>query len=268
MKNIQLPDVDLAVFDCGNGRPLVLVHGFPMDHTLWNEQAAALGKHYRVIRPDLRGFGRSSTTPNKVTVNRWADDLAAMLDALAINVPIVLAGLSMGGYVAFQFFQTHRARLAGLILCDTKAEADTPSAAAARLETAERVQREGSQVLVETMLPRLLAPHTRQHRPDVVERLRQMILSGDPNGQAATLRGLAERPNFTPLLAKIDCPTLFIVGRQDIISPPDEMRAMSREIPGSKLVEIENAGHVSPLEAPQEVTAAMENFLRDGLGRS
>jgi len=261
MPTLKLPGVELALADHGAGRPVVLIHGFPMDHSIWDQQVRSLAPHYRVITPDLRGFGRSSVTPGKVTVEQWADDLAAMLDALKISEPIVLGGLSMGGYVAFRFFAAHRSRLAGLILCDTKAAADSPQAAAGRLETAQRTEREGAQFLAETMLPRLLAPATQAQKPEVVDRLRQIILAGDRFGYAATSRGLAQRPNFTPLLPQIDCPTLLIVGRHDAISTVAEMDAMARAIPDSRIVEIDGAGHVSPLEAPGEVTRAMEQFL-------
>ena len=158
MRTLSLPGVELALADHGAGRPVVLIHGFPMDHSIWAQQIQSLAPRYRVIAPDLRGAGRSSVTPGKTTVEQWADDLAAMLDALKIAEPIVLGGLSMGGYVAFRFFKAHRPRLAGLILCDTKAVADTPQAAAGRLETAQRLEREGGQFLADTMLPRLLAP--------------------------------------------------------------------------------------------------------------
>ena len=261
MPTIKLPGVDLSFADHGAGRPVVLIHGFPMDHSIWVHQVQALAPRYRVITPDLRGAGRSSVTPGKVTVEHWADDLAAMLDALKIDEPIVLGGLSMGGYVAFRFFQAHRSRLAGLILCDTKAVADTPQAAAGRLELAGRLEREGNQFLADTMPPRLLAPATLDGKPEVVERLRQIILAGDPVGYAATSRGLAERPNFTLLLSQIDCPALLLVGRQDAISTAAEMNAMARAIPAARIVEIPNAGHVTPMEAPAEVTAAMQQFL-------
>jgi len=261
MPTLNLPGVELALADQGSGRPIVLIHGFPMDHSIWAQQVQSLAPHYRVITPDLRGSGRSSVTPGKATVEQWADDMATMLDALKITEPIVLGGLSMGGYVAFRFFQAHRSRLAGLILCDTKAMADTPQAAAGRLETARRMEREGGQFLADTMLPRLLAPATLDGKPEVVDCLRKIILAGDPVGYAATSRGLAERPNFTPLLPQIDCPTLLIVGRQDAISTLAEMNAMTRAIPGSRIVEIDSAGHVTPLEAPEEVSRAMREFL-------
>ena len=261
MPTLSLPGVELFVGDRGAGRPLVLIHGFPMDQSIWSAQARALAGQCRVLTPDLRGFGRSSVTPGKVTVEQWADDLAAMLDALRIGEPIVLGGLSMGGYVAFRFFQAHRGRLAGLVLCDTKAAADTPQAAAGRLETAARLEREGPQFLAETMLPRLLAPATFNGRPEVVDRLREIIMAGDPVGYAATLRGLAERPDSTPVLPKIDCPTLLIVGRQDPLSTVAEMNAMARAIPASQIVEIDGAGHVTPMEKPEEVNRAMGEFL-------
>ena len=263
MPSLTLPGFELALADRGAGRPVVLLHGFPMDHSIWAQQLQSLAAHYRVITPDLRGMGRSSVTPGKVTVEQWADDVAAMLDALKVAEPIVLGGLSMGGYVAFRFFQAHRSRLAGLILCDTKAAADTPQAAAGRLETAQRLEREGSQFLADAMLPRLMAPVTLEARPELVDRLRQIILAGDPRGYAATSRGLAERPNFTPLLSQIDCPTLLIVGRQDAISTVAEMNSMARAIPGSRIVEIDGAGHVTPMESPAAVSEAVEEFLRE-----
>jgi 3-oxoadipate enol-lactonase len=261
MPTVKLPGAELAYSDHGAGRPVMLIHGFPMDRSTWARQAESLAPHYRIITPDLRGFGRSSVTPGKVTVEQWADDLAGMLDALQITEPVVLGGLSMGGYVAFRFFQAYRSRLAGLILCDTKAVADTPQAAAGRLETAQRLEREGSAFLAEAMLPRLLSPDTLSRRPEVVDHLRQIILGGDPCGYAATSRGLAERPNFTPLLPTIDCPTLLIVGLQDPISTVAEMNAMAQAISGARIVEIEGAGHVTPMEAPEAVTSAMGQFL-------
>ena len=262
MPTINLPGVDLALADQGAGRPVVLVHGFPMDHSIWAGQVESLAR--RITALSRRTFAASAAVRSrreKVTVEQWADDLAAMLDALKIREPIVLGGLSMGGYVAFRFFQAYRPRLAGLILCDTKAAADTPQAAAGRTVTALRLEHEGCHFLADAMLPRLLAPVTLDSKPEVVERLRQIILAGDPLGYAATSRGLAERPDFTPLLSRIDCPTLLIVGRQDAISSVAEMTAMARAIPGSRIVEIEGAGHVTPLEAPDEVTAAMGEFL-------
>jgi 3-oxoadipate enol-lactonase len=254
------------VTERGKGRPVVLLHGFPMDHSIWDHQIETLSARYRVIAPDLSSIGEGAAVPGKVTVQEWADGLAKMLGALKIDEPIVLGGLSMGGYIAFQFFQSHRARLAGLILCDTRAAADTPQAAAGRLETAARLECEGTGFLPDAMLPRLLAPATLDGKPEVVERLRRTMLAGDPYSYAATLRGLAERPDFTPILPKIDCPALLVVGQRDAISPPAEMTALARAMPAirkraPRLVEIEDAGHVTPLEAPEAVSRAIGEFL-------
>ena len=215
-----------------------------------------------MLAPDLRGFGRSAAGPGEVaSMEQMADDLAALLDALGIGAPVVLCGLSMGGYIALAFWKKYRARLRGLVLCDTRAGADTPEAAAARRRTAGRVLREGPAVLVETMLPRLLAPETLAGDPPVVGQLRSMMAAGDRRGVAAALHGMAQRQDFTPLLPTIDCPTLLIVGREDAISSPAEMARMARAIPGARLVEIPAAGHMAPLERPAEVNAALLQFL-------
>ena len=264
MKTVQVNDIDLAVVDEGRGRPLVLVHGFPLDHGIWAGQIAALSPHYRVIAPDLRGFGRSAVTPGKVTIEQFADDLGAMLDVLGVTEPVVLAGLSMGGYIGFQFWEKHRSWLRGLVLCDTRSAADTPEAAAGRLAAADRVERDGPQVLVDLMLGHMFSPVTVQTRPEVVEDLRRAILGQHAEGLAAAARGLAARPNFTPLLPQIDCPTLLVVGKQDAISTPAEMAIMAGAIPGARLVEIEGAGHLAPLEKPAEVAAAIGEFLAAG----
>jgi 3-oxoadipate enol-lactonase len=262
MKTIHVNGIDLAAADLGAGRPLVLLHAFPLTHAIWEEQIAALAAAERVVAPDLRGFGQSGVTPGCVTMDQFADDLAAMLDALGIAEPVVLAGLSMGGYVALRFFQMHRGRLAGLLLCDTRAAADTPQAAAARRETAARVEQEGPGVLAEAMLPKLLSPATFAGRPEVVERVRRMILGGNARGLAAAARGMAQRPDFTALLPRIDLPVLVIVGGDDAISTPQEMGALARAIPAARYVEIPAAGHLSPLEKPAEVSTAIAEFLR------
>ena len=261
MKSLHVNGIRFAIVDEGSGPAVVLVHGFPLDHTIWEGQIRLLARHGRVIAPDLRGFGASEATPEAVSIAQHADDLAAMLDALGVAEPVVLAGLSMGGYVALSFYRKYRSRLRGMILCDTRAAADTPQAAAGRLESAARVEREGPRVLAELMLPRMFAPATFQDRPEVVGRLERMILAGNAVGLAAAARGLAQRPDFTAMLPEIDCPTLLIVGKHDAISTAAEMGAMARSIPGARLVEVEEAGHMAPLEKPAEVAAAMEDFV-------
>jgi pimeloyl-ACP methyl ester carboxylesterase len=285
-KNQRIDDIELVHEDRGMGVPLLLVHGFPLDHSMWAAQIEALAPVCRVIVPDLRGFGRSGRAPGvspgmasprfadhpradargsplqvSVSMEQLADDLAALLDALGIAEPIVLCGLSMGGYVAFQFCRKYAARLRGLVLCDTRAAADTPEVAAGRLVMADRVLREGPAPLVETMIPRLFSTETAQQRPEVVAALRNVMMSNDPRGIAAAARGMAERPDSTPMLGEIRCPTLVLVGQHDALSTPAEMRTIAAAIPRSQFVEIAAAGHMSPLENPEAVTAALKDFL-------
>jgi 3-oxoadipate enol-lactonase len=261
MRTLTVNGVELALVDCGRGTPLVLVHGFPLDHSMWSAQIEALREECRVIAPDLRGFGRSGVSAGTVSMEQFADDLAALLDGLKVRQPIALCGLSMGGYIALQFWRKYAARVRGLILCDTRAAADSPEAAAGRREMAQRVLREGPAPLVDTMIPRLFAPATREKHPEVVDALRRVMLGTNPRGIAAAADGMAERPDATPLLGSIDCPSLVIVGQQDVISPPEEMRAIARAIPHARLLEIAGSGHMTPLENPGEVTAALREFL-------
>ncbi len=261
MEAVDIGGATLAVVDRGAGPPLVLVHGFPLDHSMWNEQILVLSEHYRVIAPDLRGFGYSELTHGTVTMNQMADDTAAMLDVLGIAEPVTFCGLSMGGYVAWQFWNRHAARLRGLILCDTRAVGDTPEVAADRHEMAERVLREGPGPLVETMMPKLFAESTVREQPDVVEALRSVMLGNDPIGIAAAGRGMAVREDFTPRLPEIQCPALVLVGQHDAISTPDEMASIARALPHARFVEIAGSGHMSPMERPEEVNRAMAGFL-------
>ena len=261
MKRVRVNDVELAYRDEGAGRPLVLVHGFPLDHSMWDAQIAALAKRRRVIAPDLRGFGGSGVSYGPVAMRQFAADLAGLLDALAIREPIVLCGLSMGGYVAFAFWEAYPARVAGLILCDTRAAADAPAAAEGRRQTAQRVLSEGPQFLVETMTPKLFAAATLGDRRELVAAQQQVMLKTDPRGIAAASLGMAERPDMTARLPEIACPALVVVGAEDAISPPAEMRELARAMPRARFMEIAGAGHMSPLEQPEAVNRAIEQFL-------
>jgi pimeloyl-ACP methyl ester carboxylesterase len=263
MKKVTLHGTTLATEDRGSGRPLVLVHGFPLDHTMWEAQIEALSGRWRVIAPDLRGFGQSGVSAGTVTMEQFADDVAGLLEALEIREPVVLCGLSMGGYVAWQFWRKYAARLRGLILCDTRADADSTETAAARRETAGRVLCEGPGVLAEAMLPRLLAPETLQARPEIAGRLRRTILGCDPRGAAAAALGMAQRPDVTSQLALVGCPTLVIVGALDVISPVEEMLSIAGKIPAARFVSIDGAGHMAPMERPAEVNDAIAAFLNE-----
>ncbi len=261
MKTRTVNGVKVAYLERGTGPAVLLVHGFPLDHTMWSAQLEALCDRHRVIVPDLRGFGRSGVTPGTVTMEQFADDLAALLDGLGIGEPVALGGLSMGGYVAFQFVRKHARRLAALMLCDTRAVADTPEQVENRRQTADRLERDGTSWLPETMIPRLFAKSTVESRPEIVAAMREVMAAGDPRGLAAASRGMALRPNATTLLERIACPTLVLVGAEDALSPAAEMRRIASAIEKSRCVEIPAAGHMAPVEQPQAVNAALGAFL-------
>lgn len=249
------------VSDQGSGPPLLLVHGFPLDHTMWRHQITHFQGTHRVIAPDLRGFGQTAVSPGTVTMQQHADDLAALLPLLSENRPVILCGLSMGGYIAWQFVERHRSKLAALVVCDTKAAPDTPEAKKMRLESAEKLEREGTAFLANNMLPRLFGDELANDPRPFVEETAAVILRTDPRGAAAAQRGMAERVDYRPRLASIDVPTLVLCGEKDVISPPKEMREIAAAIPGAKYVEIPGASHMAPLESPEPVNAALSEFL-------
>jgi 3-oxoadipate enol-lactonase len=262
MRSISLADVELAVEDRGSGPVLFFVHGFPLDHTMWRWQIDEFSQRYRVLAPDLRGFGQSTLGDGPVTMRRYADDLAELLDQLDVRDKNVFCGLSMGGYIAWQFWQKYAERLAALVFCDTRAVADTPQAKTGRTELAARVKAEGPQAAADAMLPKLFGPESQRDHPAAIAETRAAIVRNSPTGIAAALAGMAERPDSSDMLAGINVPTLVIVGEHDTLSPPAEMRGIADRIPGAQFALIPAAGHMSPLENPPAFNAALEHFLR------
>lgn len=266
MNRITLATVDLAYIDRGAGQPVVLLHGFPLDHTMWSAQIDALSRTCRVIAPDLRGFGQSSlgnADPARgVTMEQYADDVAALLDALEIKVPIVLVGFSMGGYIAWQFARKHQIRLRALIQCDTRAAADTDEARANRLKMAEKIHEWGSGRVAEMMGPKLFANGTFEKNSEIVQELRQVVERTSPAAIAAAQRGMATRPDMTNFLPTINLPTLILAGVEDALIPPTEMQQIADTIPHGQYVEIPNAGHMTTIENPEAVNEALLRFLK------
>lgn len=266
MKTIRCGTIDLHTIDVGQGPPVLLVHGFPLDHGMWQSQMEELSRDHRVIAPDLRGFGQSKLpdgplAADAVTMEQYADDLALLLDGLAVRDSVTFCGLSMWGYIAWQFWRRHANRLARLILCDTRAVADSPDAAKGRLDTAKKVLAEGSGVVAQGMLPKLIAAGTVEQQPHIKQQLAATMSGTSPAGIAAALRGMAVRPDVTSWLPSINVPTLVLVGAEDAIAPPAEMRSIAAAIPGAQFVEIAAAGHMAPLENPAASNAALRKFL-------
>ena len=255
--------------DTGQGVPIVAVHAFPLDGAMWRYQVEGLHDAARWIVPDLRGFGGSLSTeqwlggnslPPARTPALLACELAKLLDHAEVD-RAVLCGASMGGYVAFEFERRHRDRLLGLILCGTRADADSAAKVCDRRKLAEETMQRGSEVVADAFSPKLLAKQTREmqwHKEaEIVKTLRRQ----DPAAIAATSLGLGERADMTSRLAPIDVPTLVVSGEEDLLTPPDVMLAMAKAIPGAEFVSIPDAGHLAPFEQPDPVNAAIRRFL-------
>jgi pimeloyl-ACP methyl ester carboxylesterase len=254
----------LACEDRGPGPAVVLLHGFPFDRSIWADQWAKLGDVYRVIAPDLRGFGGTPTPVGVYEIDDMADDVAETIESLHIEGPVVVGGLSMGGYVALSLALRYPTRVRALILCDTRAEADAPEAAVNRENTARDVESTGKiGTIVEAMIPRLFSPLTRERRPEAIERVHEIMLRSRPAAVAGALRGMARRPDRTEELSKIIAPSLIVVGEDDAITPPSAARVMHDRLPQSTLATIPNAGHLAPVENPAEVNRVILEFLGD-----
>jgi pimeloyl-ACP methyl ester carboxylesterase len=249
----------LAVEVRGAGLPVLFVHGFPFNRTMWRHQLGALDRHLR-IAPDLRGAGASTAPAGGYSMRRYADDLIAVLDAVGADQAVV-CGLSMGGYVTFELLRSHPTRVRAVVLCDTKAEPDTEEAKRGRDEMARLAEDHGAGAIADRLLPRLLAPETVTERPEVVRQVREMIRGTSVAGIVGALSAMRERPDSTPLLRRIGVPTLVLGGTDDQISPADGMRAMAAAIPGAGYLAIRGAGHLAPLEQPGVTTPALGAFL-------
>ncbi len=253
----------LAFSDVGTGQPVVLLHGFPLSRAMWREQISGIGSSCRVIAPDLRGHGDSPSPDGVYTMDEMADDVVELLDLLHIEEPIVLGGLSMGGYVAFSIMARYANRAQGLILMDTRASADTPEVARDRETSALAVlEANSARPVVGKMLPRLFGKTTVQEHPERVQPLRALMEQCPPRGIAGALRGMAVRPDRRSMLGQISVPTLVMVGEDDVITPPDEVRALAGAIPNSRLVVIPRAGHLAPYENPVAANKAILEFVK------
>jgi pimeloyl-ACP methyl ester carboxylesterase len=250
--------ITLTYTDEGRGSALVFIHGFPLSRGAWQKQVDAFQSSHRVIAPDLRGLGQSEAQPGTNTMERFADDVAALLKELQTG-PVVLVGHSMGGYVALAFARRHSAMLRGLVLVSTKAGADTPEGAAGRRATAEKVQLEGIDGVVNAMAPKMLAAVN--HDAALAAEVRDFMEPSKPEGVIGALLGMAERPDSTPLLGQIRVPTLVITGADDTVIPPAESDTLAKGIPGAQLRVIANAGHLVAFERAAEFNNALREWL-------
>jgi 3-oxoadipate enol-lactonase len=262
-KEVQISDISLQTVDDGEGAPLVFVHGFPLDRHMWDSQLHTFRGSYRVIIPNLRGMGSSPLGSATISMDRYADDLAELLDKLAVADPVHMVGLSMGGYIAFAFARRHPEKLASLILCDTKVEADAPAAVENRRKMAEKARAQGMAPIADEMLPKLLGAKSKEDTA-MVQRVRQMMLDAPAEGVALASLAMASRPDSLETAVNLHIPVMLIVGAEDAITPPEQMRALANAIPNSEFIMIHDAGHLAPMENPSPVNQAIHQFL-DGV---
>ena len=257
---IALPrGLDIAYDDVGTGLPVVFIHGFPHNRTLWAPQLGGLLTRARCIAPDLRGFGDSEAR-GPYTMDGYADDVIAVLDALQIE-RAVIAGLSMGGYVAFALWRRHRDRVRALILADTRPGADSEETRAKRGEMTALARTKGSGAVADAQIAGMVGRTTRDKHPDIADAVHRMLSMAPVEGVVGALEAMMRRPDSTPTLATIDVPTLIIVGEEDVLTPPKEARAMHERIPSSRLEILACAGHVSNVERPAAFNHVVSEFL-------
>jgi 3-oxoadipate enol-lactonase len=253
--------------DAGSGWPVVLLHAFPFSAEMWRPQLERVPEGWRFIAPDLSGFGPEAVAWPAATPPTLADmaaDVQRFLDALEID-EAVIGGLSMGGYVTFALFRAAPERFTGIILADTRPQADTPEGRNGRRAMIERARTGGPAAVADAMLPKLLGPTTRARRPALPPLVRQMIERERVDGIVGALEAMLARPDSTADLARIRCPALVIVGDEDEITPPADADMMHNQIARSRLVVLPEAGHLSSLEAPDGFTLALGDFLASNL---
>ena len=252
----------LAYTDEGPGPAVVLLHGFPLGRGMWSEQISGIGSMYRVIAPDLRGHGDSPAPEGDYTIDEMADDVIELLDTLGLEAPVVVGGLSMGGYVALSLVARYPERVRALMLMDTRAAADTPEAAEKREELARAVLAANDPgPVVEAMIPRLFARITREERPERVTPIRELMERNTPRGIVGALRAMATRPDRRADLASIRVPTLVMVGEEDVVTPPEEAQGLADAIAGAGLEVIPDAGHLAPYENHAVANGVLLRFL-------
>lgn len=258
----QVNGITIAYNDHGTGLPIVFLHAFPLNRTMWAQQEVALSSQFRVVSIDLRGHGESDAPLWHYSLDQAADDVRSLLDYLSIR-QAVFVGLSMGGYILFAFYRKYADRVKGLVLADTRAQADTAEGKEGRFQMAQTAYKHGPPAVADIMVPKLLDPATIQMKPELVQRVRRMIEGNQVSGIAGDLMAMAERPDSVPLLKQITCPTQIIVGELDLPTPPADATLMADQIPGACLSIIPGAAHLSNLEQPDIFTQIVKSFASE-----
>ncbi|HKD85190.1 MAG TPA: alpha/beta fold hydrolase [Terriglobales bacterium] len=257
MPTLRTSDAQLFYEVNGNGPDIVLLHPFPLNHSFWTRAAEQLSTRYRLILPDLRAHGDSEQGDGPVTMQKLAADLAALCREEGVTKAFFV-GVSIGGYLLFEFWRRHRDHVSALVLSNTRAGAETPEGRENRLALTDRVLREGTAGFIEDMLTKLTSPETQRNRPDIVDAARRMMQQMSAQDIAAVQQGMADRPDSIPTLKTIDVPTLVIVGESEA---KEETELMHRQISGSRMQVIPRAGHYAALEQPEEFGRTLRTFV-------
>ncbi|SDO82533.1 3-oxoadipate enol-lactonase [Paenibacillus sp. yr247] len=245
----------------GQGAPVILLHGFPLDHRMWQSQVEVLSGNYRVITPDLRGMGNSDVPVTNISIDQYADDILTLMDKMDIQ-KAALGGFSMGGYVAFALLRKAPKRFTALLLANTRPEADGQEARKNRMNMAVSLYEKGSAVARDAMLPKLLTEQTKQDQPKLVETLSTVMESMPAEGLVHACLAMAFREDAVDLLSSISVPMLVIAGEQDLIAPPDVMKKMADQVSGASYHVIPAASHLTPMEKPEAFNALLVDFLK------
>lgn len=261
MSTVSIDGITIGYDDEGSGDPLVLIHGHPFNRSMWRPQVDHFSRSgFRVIAPDLRGYGETTVVRGKTTLETFASDISHLLDRLGVG-RVVLGGLSMGGQIVMEFHRLFAHRVRGLMLADTTAAAENEDGKKLRHDAADRLLREGMAPYAEEVLSKMVAPYNVRALPAVAEHVLGMMSGSSPRGAAAALRGRAERRDYTEMLSRITVPTLVVVGRDDEFTPVAEARHMYERIPGATLAVVEGAAHMPNLERHAEFNGALQKFL-------
>ena len=254
-----LDDIEIGYDDGGTGMPVLFIHGFPHDRSLWTPQLQALTVQARCLPVDLRGFGET-TAAAPYSMDQYADDLLGLMNALHLE-RAVIAGLSMGGYVAFALWRRHADRVRGLVLSNTRAGADSEEARQRRRNLMAVAREQGSIAVADATLPGMLGKTTRSKRPEITNTVHRMMSAAPTDGVIGALQAMMDRPDSTPTLSTIDVPTLIVTGDEDTVIPIEEARSMHGAISGSTLELITGAGHLSNIERPAAFNHVVSEFL-------
>lgn len=260
-KKLVIRDSQINVVDMGQGPPVLLIHGFPLNQKMWESQILEFSKTHRVICPDLAGFGLSQCSQPRLHLRNHAHDLSDMLDALNVHESVIFCGLSMGGYIGWEFWKQYPEKISGMVACNTRAANDSLEVARGRKIAAKSIFKTGTQLLAQQMAPRLLCSGSQEQTSHIQSTVKMMIEQTSPESIAAGQIAMSDRSDATPWLPMIDCPALFVGGEYDEITTTQEMSSNAELLPNAQFIEIKKAGHLTPLEQPDSFNHQVLEFL-------